>query len=161
MNKNFYKKLKINLAVSLIITVLLIIGIPLIPVGASKGITILWIIGIVFTAVGFYGTPLMWVSYGNLRSLLPVYESITQGGIRDIQTLSQTLAITEKQALEKVETLKKGMYLFGYTVTLYPTQTKVEKTENSVQCKNCGATFKIKGDVGECPYCGTPANNIR
>lgn len=63
------KALKRLLVLSIAFSVMFAAGIPLIPVGASKGLWALMIVGIVFTAAGFYGTPMLWTAYGARRGL--------------------------------------------------------------------------------------------
>lgn len=46
---------------SMLFSVMFVAGIPMIVLGASKGIMPVMIIGIIFTALGFYGTPMFWV----------------------------------------------------------------------------------------------------
>ena len=64
------KALKRLLVLSIAFSVMFAAGIPLIPVGASKGLWALMIVGIVFTAAGFYGTPMLWTAYGARRGLI-------------------------------------------------------------------------------------------
>lgn len=158
MKRDFNKKLRFNLAMAIILSVFFVAGVVMIPVGFANGLTVVGIIGIVCCVLGFYGAPITWSTYGSLHSLSAVYDSITKGGITDIKTLSDTLAINPEEAQKKVETLKKGMYLFGYVITMFPTEVKKENEPKSktVKCANCGATVKIVDGVGECPYCGTP-----
>ena len=54
------KNKNIKFLTAFILSILLIIGIPMIPIGFSKEVEIVGILGIVFTAVGFYGTPIAW-----------------------------------------------------------------------------------------------------
>ena len=61
------KDLKILLIFAVLSSVLLVTGIPMIIVGAGNGLTVVMVLGIVFTAVNFYACPLLWVFYGDMH----------------------------------------------------------------------------------------------
>ena len=46
--------------------------------GATKGITILLVIGIIATVLGFYGSPILWIKYGEQFSYIAVLDCISR-----------------------------------------------------------------------------------
>ncbi|MFR3346866.1 MAG: hypothetical protein ACLTSK_02445 [Christensenellales bacterium] len=53
------------LTAAVVMSVLFVVGIPAIILGATNEIWALMILGIIFTVAGFYGMPLVWVSYAS------------------------------------------------------------------------------------------------
>ena len=69
------RSVRCTFAAALISTLLFVIGIPMLIIGATHtdawgaGGTALMVAGIVFTAADFYAAPILWVTYGNRRTL--------------------------------------------------------------------------------------------
>lgn len=91
---------------AIIFTVLLVAGIPMIPIGfvfaakttgAVHGILIaVASIGIAFTALGYFGTPLSWISFGNFAPIVRLLYAIEKECIYDVPTLATYLHRREK-----------------------------------------------------------------
>ena len=123
------KAKKNNTVIAILLTVGLIVGIPLIVVGAinmdeNKGFAALLAVGIVLVVVGFYGSPVAWARLATLNSCIK--KGYLTGFIRE----GDTLVLNENRALAP--------------------------TTLTVDCPRCGATFTLqKGDTARCPYCGS------
>ena len=65
--RNAGKNVKNNFRIALVLSLMLIVGVPMIVLGASNKIWAVMAIGIAFTVLGFYGCPLAWVMYGEAR----------------------------------------------------------------------------------------------
>lgn len=166
------KARKRALALAFIFTFILVIGIPAIPVGfvlsggAEGALRIIWravgIIGIVFTAVGFYGCPISWTSYGNYAPLVRVVYAIENESLYSVSEIATYLRKNEKEvgaliskAIDK--TYLEGYYFDGKTLTLNKNQ-KLKKKSIATKCPNCGAPLPPPQDetaAVRCPYCDT------
>lgn len=152
------KMIKKSFNVALTVTILFVIGIPLIPIGAVNKIWALMIIGIVFTAFGFYGIPLFWISYGNKVSTKRLIFAIEVEHIYTVSQLAEQLAKPEAEVRELLNTCFQKCYLVGYrrdgdTIVLNEGVPLAEKMHTTT-CPNCGATFSHKGTEAVCPFCG-------
>ena len=157
---------------AIIFTVLLVAGIPMIPIGfvfaakttgAVHGILIaVAIAGIAFTAVGFYGTPIAWTSFGNFAPIVRLLYAIEKECIYDVPTLATYLHRREKDIQGTIRTAIDKLYLEGY----FFDGTKLTLNENKklkakpiyTKCPNCGASLPTPQDGDEsvtCKYCGS------
>lgn len=59
------KALRKQLVWGIVVSCMFVAGIPMIIFGATGGMWILMAAGIACTVIGFYGAPMVWVSYGN------------------------------------------------------------------------------------------------
>lgn len=154
--KDFYRKaLNKKFIAGIVFSVLFVVGIPCIPIGFSFGLIPVGVAGIIFTVVGFYGTPLVWTMYGNARANLGVYCLITEDGVKDIDRIAATLNVDAKKTLAQVNYLINKRYLRGYLLDGMKL-VAIEKENNEAlnKCPNCGATLTLEGNVFHCPYCG-------
>ena len=140
------------------LSVLAVISIPGIAIGASKHWPWLMIPSIVILASSFYGLPIGWTFLPNLSLAKSVVTAITQDGITVIEDLARFLAKDVKTVLKTVYFVLNKRYITGYI--LNPEKTELvglkpkpqEKTEApSVRCSSCGA---VLGENGICSYCG-------
>lgn len=159
-----YKQAMIRMAaVASVLSLLLLCGVPLIPVGFSLGIIPLGVTGIVFTVLGFYGTPLAWVAFSNLASHKGVYSMIAEDGVYSVSAISGTLGKTPKAVRESVTYLINKRYLSGFTFdgadTLTPLRSGSERAGGIDaaygKCPNCGASLITEEGKTHCPYCGS------
>lgn len=157
------RDLKKALITSIIITLLLVLGIPLIIIGATKNIWALLGIGIAFTVIGFYGTPLIWVSYANKKSLKHVVEIIVNENLTNVSEISRQLQITDKQTRDFITTAIKKQYITGYIfdgANLTLNQKEAPKRKIAInKCPNCGGTLQQNDNEFICLYCGSHFNN--
>ena len=85
MDINKTKKKKFTTAV--ILSVMLVVGIPCIVVGATFGgaMFALMGLGIFCVVMGFYGSPIAWVNYGNFKRDVNIANSINFDGIKNFR----------------------------------------------------------------------------
>ena len=88
-------------------TIMLVAGIPMIPVGFSLGYTFLGIIGIVFTAVGFYGCPLAWSAFGGYAPMVRVVYAIEHESMYSVSEIATYLRKNEKTVQGKTASLQQ------------------------------------------------------
>ena len=98
------RSVRCTFAAALISTLLFVIGIPMLIIGATHtdvwgaGGTALMVAGIVFTAADFYAAPLLWVTYGNRRTLQPVVFGVEKQGLTTVARLAAHLRGEEDDA---------------------------------------------------------------
>ena len=162
--KKLNKELKKLLIISLVITAMLISGIPFIIFGATKNITLLLVVGIAFTAVGFYGTPIAWVMYGEKHKLKRVVFAITGEHLMTVQKIASQLQLSEDTVRNYLTTCFNKGYLIGYLRdgdNIIENKDMADKDRLiSVKCEFCGApyTFKASDPNPLCPYCRSARN---
>lgn len=148
---------------ALIWSILAVVGIPMIVFGAInlKGLPALGIpllvAGCLFTGTGFYGLPLIWISYGTKRSLEQTVRAVTLLHLETVPALAAHLNVKEAEIRSRLDTCFARGYLAGYvrngdTVTPYRAP---EVPLHAVECPSCAAHFSFRGETGTCPYCGT------
>ena len=146
MQNDIKKSCRFKLILSLVLSVFLVGGIVSIIFGATSS-TALLVIGIIMTVLGFYGSPISWVSYGNLVVEKAVLYAITEDHIESITAISQNLGISENDAKAKVNHLMSNRYLTGYKLQENGTLVAIEKAnltetaDHKYKCKYCGVTF--------------------
>ena len=143
---------------SMLFSVMFVAGIPMIVLGASKGIMPVMIIGIIFTALGFYGTPMFWVSYGGKVGLKRLVYAVTEEHLLTVQEIASQLSKSEKEVRSLLDTCFQKGYLSGFVrkgdeLALNAAQAPSEKL-HAAECQYCGAKFTYKGTDAVCPYCG-------
>ena len=151
-----------NLFRAILWTVLLIVGIPFIPVGAVAGSNgnlwgwLMMIAGIIFTALGVVFVPIFWVKYARKKRLCRL--AIVISGMTDstIDIIGDTVGRTQEETRDDVRLLLRNGWLPGYTFV--DQEDRVKRT-NSLDihhavCKHCGASFEFRGTNAECPFCG-------
>ena len=168
MNKKRMLQIKTNaLLLAMSFTIFLVAGIPAIVFGATNKITILLIVGITGVVVGFYGTPMAWVRYGNMTSLYHFLIAIEDEKITKISQLMKHLSLTEKTVKENIRSLMKLQCLKGYTIDEMGNliTNVIEEKEERIEigkCPNCSAPLDI--DIVEnvrCPYCGIIISHVK
>lgn len=156
------KKLKSNIILKMImgiiLPILLVAGIIFIIMFAKKN-TILLVVGIAFVVLGFYGTPLAWVSYAAKKTDIRLLSLIYDENIYTIDGLASQLGQSVENTLAEVRNLISQGYLTGYLLKdnsylELNTYEKQGKRAVVVKCPSCGAKTKITGTKGFCEYCG-------
>ena len=152
---------------ALVWSILAVVGIPMIVFGAihlgdsgaAKAFAIAgFVLGLLFSGGGFYGVPLLWISYGSHRELARVVDAIDRLGLLTVDRLAAHLMMREKDVRTRIETCFTRGYLPGYvrqgdTLMRY-TAVDPEEIEHTVECPSCAARFTYRGSRGKCPYCG-------
>lgn len=158
------KSLRIHLAFALIWSVLMVVGVPMIVFGASKPEwlplpTLFLVLGIAFSGGGFYGVPLLWISYGNKRELYGIIYAVEVLGLRDVARLASHLRKPEDAVRAKLDVcFDKGFFptlIREGDILIEPAAKKTPEDElHDVVCPCCNAHFTYRGTRGVCPYCG-------
>lgn len=129
-------------------------------------------LGIVVTVLGFYGTPLMWIKFGELKSIQNICNQIVLDNLQEVNYLAKINNVDEKVMLKKLHNLITKRYLIGYEIvddkyivkqaethlTKNDAMRLAEKTSSFV-CQGCGASVEIvDSEETFCSYCGRPIN---
>ena len=155
------KDLKILLIFAVLSSVLLVTGIPMIIVGAGNGLTVVMVLGIVFTAVNFYACPLLWVFYGDMHIHKRIVFAIETEKLRSTPVIASQVGISVEQTEKMVRKCFEKGWLYGYVfdgTNISVNNAKApEDTEVFAVCPSCGASFSYRlTEPGVCPYCKTP-----
>ncbi len=152
------RSLKSKFFIALIVSVLFVAGIPMIPLGAVHN-TVVMVFGIAFVGGGFYGMPLLWVSYGHTVTLRRVVYAIKKEYLYSVGEIAAQLSKTPKEVNELVAECFRKEYMTGYIrqgdKILRNDGTPIEERVTAVSCPHCGAKFSYTGISGKCPYCGS------
>lgn len=149
--------------VAIVLSIALVVGIPLIVVGAinlkSFGLPMM-IIGIIFCVCGFYGTPIAWTSYGNKILYKRTIDAVTVENLRSVKEISSHINRPQKFVLQDLQTAIQNFELVGFTIDGDTIRRFEKKAEESVQvsvvCPNCGGInycSELENSV-KCAYCG-------
>lgn len=152
------KDFKKILIFSILASISLPIGVPLIIIGASKT-WILLTLGIIMAVFGFYGAPILWVYYGNLRTTKQVVNSILEENLTNTKEIASHLQMTEKKVKEIINnSIKKGyltnLIFDGENLTVN-NKMKLKYNDRKNKCPNCGGLLEQTSDGTVCPYCGS------
>lgn len=153
------KAVRKQLILSLVLSCMLVAGIPMIIFGASNKLWFLMAAGILFTVLGFYGTPMAWVSYGNKVGLRRVVYAVTREHLLAVEKISAQLGKPEKNIRALLDECFQKGYLPGYvrqgdTISLNEAKAP-EETLHAAVCPYCGAKYTYRGtEEPVCPYCG-------
>lgn len=155
--ERYFKKL---LIISIVITVMLVAGIPMIVLGATNEIYAVMGVGIAFTALGFYGTPVAWSLYGANLPLKRVVRAVLVENLYTVQEISSQLSMGEQNVRAFLDKAFNKGFLDGYkrmgdVITLNENMP-ANKRERTAECPNCGAKFTYTADNARCPYCNSP-----
>lgn len=156
--------LHVQFAFALAWSVLMVVGVPMIVFGAAAPDwlplpTLFLVLGIAFSGGGFYGVPLLWISYGAKRELYGLVYAVEVLGLRDVASLSSHLRKTEEEVRAKLDVCLAKGYLpalvrRGDRLENPLPVSKPEEEWHDVICSRCGAHYTYKGTRGACPYCG-------
>lgn len=155
------KKLSSAISLKLILAIFAILcfiaGIPIICIFAKYN-TILLILGILMVIFGFYGGPMLFISYGSSKVALRVYDSIVTEGLSNNQEIASQLSMPENDVKNNIQMLINKQYLVGY---LYDGTTLKANTKTPInnvklrKCPSCGGTLQKTSDGYVCKYCGS------
>lgn len=161
MSKNSSKinhDIRKMLIISIVASIAFVVGIPMIVLGAMNS-TVLMIFGIVFVVFGFYGTPMLWMSYAGLRSLKRVVDAVMEENLTTNAEIAMQLQTSERNIKAQITKAINKKYITGFIYNgevLTPNekqQPKKKIIEN--RCKNCGGTLEELDTEWRCPYCGS------
>ena len=63
---------------------------------------------------GFYGAPMLFISYGSSKVALRVYDSIVPEGLSNNQEIASQLSMPENDVKNNIQMLINRQYLVGY-----------------------------------------------
>lgn len=141
-------------------------GIVLLVMGAKTSSAML-VCGIIMCVLGFYGSPIMWINFGNLKTKKSIRDQIVLDNTQEIEKLAQTFGKETSTMLNEVNDLISKRYLTGYEIInkkyIVPKQnktlSKAEILKQTVICQSCGAKVEVVGnEKTNCPYCNHVLN---
>ncbi len=156
------------MALGITFPICLVGGLIMLIFGATQGIPAMLGVGIALVVVGFYGTPLAWVQFGQKCRYDRIVKAIMVEHILDVNAISLH---TDIKLDEVVNTVKKainlgdleGLTLIGdslqsISLIAHPNADEVfdgEGVEVDVTCPYCGGTTATKNEKRvRCEYCG-------
>ena len=104
--------------------------------------------------------PLLWVTYGNRRTLERVVFGVKKQGLTTVARLAAHLRVKEDDARGFLDAAFAKGYLDAYvrdgdTIKKFVPERNPDEVEHDVECPSCAAKFTYRGASGKCPYCGT------
>lgn len=157
--KNAAKDVKKNLLIAVLLSVMLIGGVPMIVLGASNKIWAVMSIGIAFTVLGFYGCPLAWVFYGEARFRSTLVSAIECEGTVTVEGLAAQFGKPKNKIVADIRKLIEKRYLVGYVFDgeVLSYAQKKERPRDRIdigKCPSCNAVMEYADGKVRCPYCG-------
>jgi hypothetical protein len=138
----------------LLITGLMIAGIGLLIGGLISSLLYIWIPGVVFLVIGFYGVPILWAMYPKYTKKIAIAKNIL-AGILTYELLAKNASLKVKEIIPIVNTIK-DKYLTQYSINetndgLILT-SEIVKIIKGHYCKFCGG--KLDPHDKKCSLCG-------
>lgn len=157
---NIEKDIRKMLILSITASVLFVVGIPMIIIFASEGLYFLMAIGIAFVVFGFYGSPLLWINYGGLRTLKRVVDAVVEENLTTTSEIATQLQKNEREVKGLITKAINKKYLKGYLFdgTNISQNDKLPIKKKKVvenKCKNCGGPLEATETGFVCAYCGS------
>ena len=123
------KDIRNKLIISIVASVLLVVGIPIIIFSATSSFWLGLVVGIIFVVFGFYGSPMLWVSFGNLKSLQRVVDAVLEDNLTSIEDIARQLQISERTAVNWSENVRamKALKAAGDATELAVSQSEASK----------------------------------
>lgn len=151
--------LKKQLVLGIVLSCMLVAGIPMIIFGASGKLWLLMAAGIVFTVAGFYGAPIAWSSYGTKVGYRRLVYAVEKEHLLTVQAIASQIAKPEKTVRGMLDECFRKGYLVGYVRNGDEISLNVAKAPEdtllAAVCPYCGAKYTYKiGEQPVCPYCG-------
>ncbi len=157
--KQAKKEANALLLTSIILSILFVVGIPTIIIGASNRMFILMAFGIFFVVVGFYVMPIFWIKYGDAKFLCRVIYCIEVEHIRTVKEISMHLSKPEKLIVDNIVKAINKMYLKDYRWTGSEINKETKKIDK-FKCPNCGALLNKSNGYLKCEYCNADLRDI-
>lgn len=142
-----------------ILSLMLVVGVPMIIFGATDKMYVLMGIGIAFTVLGFYGCPIAWVMYGEEKFRASLVSAIECEGSVTVAGLAAQFGKPEKKIAADIRKLIEKRYLTGYVFDGEKLEyaVKKERVKERVfvgKCPSCNAIMVYEDGKVMCPYCG-------
>lgn len=157
-NKNIKKRVQINLIIAILLAVGFVGGIPLLIISATKGFTFGLIVGIILVVAGFYGTPMQFIHFANLKATARVIDCVLIENIYAVSEIAEHLQDNEKNIAEKITYAVNHEYLLGYkfdgtTLSANNNKKVTRSASQSNKCPNCSGALERDEYGSHCPYC--------
>lgn len=154
--KNLDKKINITLIVAILSAIGFVSGIVAIIFGAIHSVALL-VVGIVLVVFGFYGSPMLFVSYGSLKQTKRVVFAVENEKIYSVSDISKQLQMPESVVKNKIIEAINKTYLQGYLFDGEKFEANQNKSKLSKlnRCENCGGALRKDKNGTYCPYCNT------
>jgi len=150
------KKIKINLIVGILISLMFVACIPMIILSAFdiKRSLVTFVFSIVCMFAGFYGLPFVWTNFQRLRNMKKTW-ALIQEGVTDYQSLSGKLKMSPRRTRKYVNRLFRFGYISAVEITEEPIYGFEKKTFEArpIKCEGCGGVYVKNTNDTECPYC--------
>lgn len=165
-------KTKKKLAWGIALSIGFPLGIVMTVLGFTRGqdMRAMGIVGIILIVLGFYGAPIVWIQFGQLKYYVRLREQIVGEGIKSVKMLAEVHNKKPELMANDVKTMVQKGFLEGYLVL--DDERIIDKsamknkdyemmeaeragTLNLVHCPFCNAKFELINDVGVCPYCNS------
>ncbi len=133
----------------------------------AKSSTAILVCGIILCVMGFYGCPILWINYGEMKIKKSIRDQIVLDNIQEIDKLASLNNKNVDTMVSVVNHLISKRYLTGYEIidkkyvvkSQNKTLSKAEILKQTVMCNGCGAKVEVVGnEKTNCPYCGYVLN---
>ena len=159
MNIKRFKRIKYRrLFIAIFLTILFIVSIPTLVIGANNDIGVLLVLGIVFVVVGFYGIIAGFLLFGLFNMLESTLIAIEVDKIYLLEDISKHINKNVNEVKNNISTLINKRCLVGYTIDEYGNiiaNTMQNIRVNIGSCNNCSGPLEEENGIIKCPYCGT------
>lgn len=155
--KRLIKQSYLKLTLAIIALLCFGAGIPIICIYAKYS-TFLLTLGILMVVFGFYGSPMLFISYGSNKVSLRVYDAIVSEGLYSNIEISKQLSMSEADVKSNIQSLINKQYLIGYLYDGVSLKSNTNVPKNNVKqhkCSSCGGTLTKVSDGYICKYCGS------
>ena len=165
-NENTAKRKKIKTALfAAVLTVFLPVGIVFIILGAGNG-WIMLVAGIIMTVLGFYGSPMAWIKFGEATRYERLSLAIYRDKLLRLSDIASQIRAKDDEAENLIKTAIEKRIIEGFIFDdakkeLKPLAAFSGEREIVVKCPSCGATAKVKESDPRCPYCGSAVKIVR
>lgn len=165
MNNNILKlkqRCLLIFLLSLIFSILGVLSVPGIIIGATNSIIALLVISIVFAVHSFYGLTFWWIYYANLKQRLLILKLIEEQNFYNITEIASQLSTNEDNIKLQINWLINKQYLSNYyfdgiNLTIN-NRKKQQKEQSNSKCPCCGSNLTIDNNISICEYCGYKKN---
>lgn len=157
MKKAIARK-NLALIVSIIVSITLVGGIPMIPIGFATDYIFVAIAGIVFVAHGFYGVTFYWIWFAGLCTTVKVVKAIEKSNLYTVREISLYTSINMDNVKKHVRKAMNKGWLVGLLFdgnNIYANENEpIIRNGVKVQCEYCDTFYMRSRNMNKCPCCG-------
>ena len=158
--KKLKRRIIVVFFVSLFVSISMVVGIPMIPIGFANDIVWMGIVGIVLTAHGFYGVTFYWIWFGGLISCKRLITAINTHYLYTVTELDAHLSKNSADVQKNIrKCINKGWLegvLFDGETIFVNTNKPLDIQPEFVTCAYCDGVFPAEKGMLRCPNCGGP-----